>query len=506
MINLLSSPYIFSLETPLLVFNGRLFQAREPTTRQDDFIDIRTARYCLEEISSPIELERLQFTHEQTAVQEFKARYAQQTLQRELLSKDFVEKQIAENKVLSFIVNKVLPVLTGAELDQKVDGLLTGRLDQASSISFLLDENNSQDVDVDRSVVQERQRIKRDLIVALDQEYKQYKAKEDRLSQGLAEALATLEDTRHSRLREGSIFNESLLPNYRLLIINDKIFTLLTAAEHLQNQRDHLSTSLRRRVLNVSPTRDFSEIEELLKANKDEIEKNYRSVVINKLRTTKIKINGLFFAPFYVGKTSELIIPYQKLIERALKEQALDDNVFQAQQLQTIAREKQSLERIARQGRFEKNNAGFEVINDIYHVFIKTPAYALKSPHNNNFYEFGSAKIGVSISRYGNGFQIGYVVIMNNYKHPFLQGTGSMQTLCVGQYSYDSRERGMSAEQKILARLSVGKQIVMSGYGTGTNPYRRLIEENFASQKISEAEVKKKKLPVLNVLSAREVA
>ncbi len=503
---MLSTPYIFSLETPLLVFNGRLFQARESLTRQEDFIDIRTARYCLEEISSPIELERLQFTHEQAAVQEFKVGYTQQTLQRELLSRDFVEKQIAENKVLSFIVNKVLPVLTGAELDQKVDGLLTGREDQSSSISFLLDENNGQDISVDRSVVQERQRIKRDLIAALDQEYKQYKAKEDRPPQGLGEALATLEDTRYSRLKDGSIFNELLLPNYRLLIIDDKVFTLLTAAEHLQNQRDHLSTSLRRKVLNVSPTRDFSEIEELLKVNKDEIEKNYRSVVINKLRTTKIKIAGLFFAPFYVGRTSELIDPYKKLIERELKLRALDDNDFQTQQLQAIAREKQSLERITRQGVFERNNAGFEVVNGDYYVFIKTPAYALKSPHNDSFYEFRSAKIGVSISRYGNGFQIGRVVIINDYKHPFLSGTGPMQPLCVGTYSYDYNERGMNAEQKILSRLSVGKQIVMSGYGTGANSYRRLIEENFASQKISQAEVNRKKLPVLNISQARGVA
>ena len=498
---MLSSPYIFSLETPLLVFNGRLFQAREPTIRQDDFIDIRTARYCLEEISSPIEIERLQFAHEQVAVQEFKAGYAQQTLQRELLSRDFVEKQIAENKVLSFIVNKVLPVLTGSQLDQQVDSLLTGRTEQDSSISFLLDDNDQQDVNVDRSVVQERQRIKRELIAALEQEYKQYKAKEDRPPQCLGEALASLEGTRYARLRDGSIFNESLLTNYRILIIDDKVFTLLTAAEHLQNQKDHLSPSLRRRLLNISPTRDFAEIEELLKVNKDEIEKNYRSRIINKLRTTKIKIAEVFFAPFYVGKTSELIVPYQKLIERAIKEQALEDNDFQAQQLQAIAREKQSLENIVRRGVFERNNAGFEINNGDYYVFIKTPAYALKSPHNNNFYEFKSAKIAVSISRYGNGFQIGRVVIINDYKHPFLSGNGPMQPLCVGTYAYEYNERGMNAEQKILSRLSVGKQIVMSGYGTGANPYRKLIEENFAGQKISEAEVNRKKLPVLNISS-----
>lgn len=504
---MIAAPYIFSLETPLIIFNGRLFQATEQVERDQDFIDLRTSRYGLEQISLPIDFERLQFEHEKTAVQEFKQRYVQETLQKELLSKEFVEKQISENKVLSFIINKVLPTLTGAQLEQQFDNLLTGQSQQDSNISLLLDNSRQTNVIIDNTVIRESQRLKEQLLNALNQEYKQYQGKEDKPYKALAELIEEFESTQYSRIKDGSVLNELLIPNYRFLIINDKVCSLITSAEYLESQKDHLSTSLRRRTLNISPTIEFSEIEELLKSNKDEIEKDYRSKIMNKFRTTKLNIGGLFFIPIFSGKTQELIEPYKKLLEKQIKTQALNENETQAQQLQAIAREKHSLEDLANQTSFERNNAGFEVVNQRYYVFIKTPAYALKSPHNNNFYEFRSAKIGVSIERHGIGFYISPVIIMNEYKHPFLSGTISMQNLCVGQYNYEYRERGMTPEQKIISRLSLGKQIVMAGYGTGINPYRKLLEENFSNQKIFEAEVKRKKLPVLNILNeARGVA
>ena len=513
-------PYIFSLESPVIIFNGRLFQATRPiqgtTRRTQDFIDIRTTRYLLDERSTPAELELLQIIHEREEVQAFQQRYIQDTLQKTLLSKEFVEKQIAENKVLSFLVNKVLPTITGSRLEQEIDNILTGsehdttilQTRQSSSSQYHSSHTTSKsdsehpEMPLDREIQKEIEKMKKTIGKTLEQEYKQYQGKEETPCREVANALQDIESTRYARLRDGSVLNDLLIPNYRLMIAHEKIFSLQTAGEHLANEKEHMSAQLNRKVSSISCTTDFEEIEELLKKNKDGIEKNYRSKIMNKFRTTRINIGGINLIPFYAGQSRELTEPYSKLIEWRLKQDALEENETQTQHMRAISQEKRSLEELAKQRKFERNNAGFEIYNETYYVFIKTPAYALKNPTDGNYFSFESATIGVPVSKYGDGFQIGTIQIMNAYTHPFLSGTGPMQQLCVGQYPYESRERGMTPEQKIVSRLSLGKQIVMEGYGSGANPYKRLFKENFPSQKISEAEVKRKNLPVLNTLNS----
>ena len=512
-----SPPYLFRIESPVVIFNGRLFQAGalHPEATQD-YIDIRTTRHALAEISTPSDIEALQQIHEVEAVQEYKQRYVQETMQRTLLSKDFVEQQITSNKALSFIVNKVLPIITESQLEQQIDSILTGQTIQ-HSLLFSQQQKKSrereetretgeprQEIPPDQKVQKEAQRMKQELKKALEQEYKKYQGKEEKTPRTIQEELQELETTRYSRLKDSSVLNDLLIPNYRLMLSDGKVFSLLTAKEHIEQQQEHISESLQRKLSRITPTTPFEDVEDILKKNKDGIEKNYRSKIMNKLRTTRINIAGINLIPFYAGTTTELIEPYKKLLEWKIKEESLDENETHTRQLQAIARERESLETIARKGAFEKNGAGFESVNGVYYAYVKTPEYALKSPHNQQYYQFKSATVGVSIIPHGNGFEIGRPIIINNYKHPFLNSTGPMQSLCTGSYHYETRERGMTPEEKVLSRLSLGKQILLSGYdGTRLSdffrPYRQLLQENFGECKISEEEARRKNLPILNI-------
>ena len=235
-----------------------------------------------------------------------------------------------------------------------------------------------------------------------------------------------------------------------------------------------------------------------VKRNYDKIDSSVVSRIINKLRSTKLNINGSYYFPIYSNESIEIISDYKKLIEKKLKIESINHTRFQAESLKKIAEEKSQLSKLVNTDTFEINGAGFEKIGGSYYVFITTPEYVLKSPHDNNYYRFGKAKIGLEIISAGrNNIEIREPRVLNRYKHPFLSQYSSNQQICMGQYKTESA-RSLRPGQAVLTILTKAQENLMMGYKTGSNPYNRLDYDHFSSHKISKQEFERSGLVCLN--------
>ena len=224
----------------------------------------------------------------------------------------------------------------------------------------------------------------------------------------------------------------------------------------------------------------------------------YQKRIRNKIISSRINIDGKSYIPLYSEKSDGIIQKYKKLIEREIKIEAVEENADQTLKLADLAKQRKSLEDLAKKNKFEKNGAGFEKKSSSYYVYVKTGKFAMKSPHNKNYYVFPEAKIGVQI-RYSSGrFIVDPPVVMNSYKHPFLSGTGSMQRICLGHFRSSDAIRGKSTEESTRILLDAGRKNIVMGYVTGGNPYKSLNNNNFSGYKKSKAYIQKNKIPCLN--------
>ncbi|MBT7902353.1 hypothetical protein HN587_00710 [Candidatus Woesearchaeota archaeon] len=523
------TPYLFQLETPLLLFGNRLYQAGNLTERDSNFIRIGQTNYGLEEISSPASLEELFFSHHASFFHSLKESYVEQTLRTEFLSREAVEQQLEQNKILSLIVNNVLPVITSVQLNAQIDQAIDSgeRSDPSQQTEENLSARNLRDLvgvgtgtarlnrAQQRDVEQQAERIRQELMQQINSDYARYSGAETSsqnidldalISQAMGGRLPSSDRllTQIGRRTNGlnSILTTELVPGMNFLMVEDGLYELLTVKEYLGEFRDKMAPDFFSRVQRLREDQTPEEVNEFIGNNIGHIEHKVRSKIKNKLRSLMLNFGGTFFIPLYVEDNSQVKENYQKLLEKHVKLDAIRDSGFQSRQLAQVAEEKRNLEQIANLRNYEKNGAGFELVNGVYYVYITTPSYVLRSPHNGNYYKFPPGKVGVTITldgryRRSDQFKVSNPIIMNSYEHPFLSGSGSQQTLCMGAYNTD-RARRLSPEQCVLTLLTKAQETLMMGYRTGNNPYRRLGDSQFGHKKVSDSTVRRQKLICLN--------
>ena len=104
----LPTPYFFILDTPLLIYNGRLIQPKELTTEDDNYAEFNLRKYSLEEIVASKKLEELYLRHNKELIEQLQESFIRRYFHQEFRSREYISENLRRNKALSLIVEKIL--------------------------------------------------------------------------------------------------------------------------------------------------------------------------------------------------------------------------------------------------------------------------------------------------------------------------------------------------------------------------------------------------------------
>lgn len=517
----LPKPYIFTLESPMVVYKGRLFQAFDNNNINNanldsNYLQIGSENYSLEELANPIEFEELYFEHNKELIENYQSSYLTSTLNTGFLSKKTIEDKLNQNLTLQLLIKEILPVITSTRVDNQFEAALNNkRYANQTEFSDMLESRkaristsrSSSSVSINSSANELALNARTSAIRNINREYSSYIIKPRNASNtefNLSRAL-NITSTEMNYLNDSSIFNMELTGGSNFMRLDDSIYMLLTYSEFFKGFRPDrdINRAYYSTLTRLSDYKKPTEIEENLRQNHDKISRNVLSKIINKVKGTKIFIDNKFFVPLYVEQTQKIIRDYKKLHEKKIKIDAVHHHEFQSAALESIEREKNQLEQLVNANSFELNGAGFEIRSSDYYAFITTPEYVLKKPGSNIYYKFPSAKIGVMIKKaHGNAVSIGGPRVLNNYKHPFLSSNGSDQSICMGDYNTENA-RKLPPGQAVLTLLTKAQENLLMGYKSGKNPYHKLDDDYFGDRRITRAEYKRQKLVCLNDFGGR---
>ncbi len=484
----LPAPYLFQIDTPLLLFNGRLLQPKSLTDALDNYAEFYEKRFSLEEIVTPKRLEELYFRHNKAAVEQMQETFIQRYFQQEFRSRDYISENLRMNKTLALIVEKVLPVLTADRLEGKIESIMAEDAQPQTCNQPPQAQRQVTEIEVPESVMREMRAVQRRLIHQVEQEYTGISL-EDRPAESAVETRVqellrptighSVADT-FTRLYEGSVLEE-LLGNNNIMLINGDAYSLVSAKDFISYFEEGLSRGFRDRIGQFPATTDPRKIAEFVEANRRGVDHRYKSRIINKLNSSRLRINRKFYIPIRWGKSEDLAQKYGQLLEKTMKIHAIEHNEYQTQQLYRIDQQRKRLEDIARSTSYERNNAGFMRHGNDYYVYLITPPFAMASPHlsaSDRYLEFPPAKIGVRVKYIDRGsgtFEVQEPVVMNSYRHPFVGSEQPFTGICLGSWSGASQDilYNKPPEEKILTYLAQAKKTLMMGYRTGGNPYPR---------------------------------
>ncbi len=460
---------LFDLETPLIIYNDTLFQ----TTLGDngvDFLDLAGIDYSVEPVMEIDELESLYMERNQEAIVAFQTRFMRTLSRQDYMSRDRINQLISNNRTLAFLADRVLPLITDENRDQRLLELL------GEDIVY---EQPEGAVEVPLSVLRELARVKRDLVSRIENEYRPVTNASGDYS-ALTQALGT----------------------NPFLIVDDRVYMLFTVPELGEEFQEEMTPSACAAFRRFPTTASKDEAASLLTTERFDIDRRLYSKLKNLVNTSSVFLDDRLYFPILVGSADDVERLHGNLLEKRIKIAAIENDEYQSLELHKIAEQRQRLEQLANRREYVVNDAGFKILNGGYYAFVRTPPYALKSPHVSSqdcYVPFGPAEVAVRISQSGSGFDVGNPIVINSYAHPFLSGSSSMQKICLGSWSTASNTHRLNSEEKVARLLDQGTKTLMTGYRSGNNPYNRL-DKNHFSDWLTREQVDRRGLVVLNEL------
>ena len=517
----LPKPLVFEIAEPWIIYGGRIFQPESPVGfANDNYIELNGKTFLLNEVEIPIRLEELYFIRYKDVIEEFEKDYMKKAISTEYISKKSIEEQIGTNKVLSMLVTDVLPVITHFSLEDRISEIIdkekgvshgTNFIDVMASQTYHSDNLHINRDTSSSSLRSELRKQKDYLIKSISKEYKKYEINHTNrrsnhnsvMDQLVKEIERNIPSPNNQQFEDGSILNTQIFPKRNSMYYNKDIYELIDSSEWVSYFEKYIDPNFYKTINCVPSSMDPKLVYKTIRDGSHLIHRKYLSRLLNKFESSKLKINGSYYFPILMQdeKINDMIILYKKLIEKQVKLKAIEHNEFQAVQIYEISKQREQISKIVNLDSFELNGAGYEKKSRTYYVYVTTPPYALKSPHiydSRKYLPMNPAKIGVEVS-YDNSsmnFNIDNPVVMNLYKHPFLEKRSAMQAICLGKYSPSSARR-LPPAQAIMTLLSKAKENIMMGYRSGSNPYIPLEKENWRGW-ITKDEVERRGLVCIN--------
>lgn len=208
---------------------------------------------------------------------------------------------------------------------------------------------------------------------------------------------------------------------------------------------------------------------------------------------TFVSIKGEKYVPEPLFSLTDLKAKYEDVLKQFFKEEALASYPEYIE----ILGKKAALE--AEIGRDIYKDAGLSLLEreGATYVCLKVPEY-VNEGEDDNLFRFPENQVGVKVeydSSSNNPVVVNdkaaYDIIKNGravgkeenvlpMRHPFLSGVQPFNPICLGGWSQSYE----TAEEKIVAYLNIGRNVLMSGYnrtkdGLNFNPYNQLVDGNY---------------------------
>ena len=106
-------PLVFKIADPLIIYKGNLFQTGQvDETLVNNYFDLNGLRFELDEIETPKRLEDLLFKNHAVEFERIQQQYIQSAIRTEYQSREQINSEIRQNKILHLLITKVLPNIT----------------------------------------------------------------------------------------------------------------------------------------------------------------------------------------------------------------------------------------------------------------------------------------------------------------------------------------------------------------------------------------------------------
>ncbi|VVB78016.1 Uncharacterised protein [uncultured archaeon] len=129
-----------------------------------------------------------------------------------------------------------------------------------------------------------------------------------------------------TKLDDGSIFNSEMQGSERILVLDKKVYDLLTIPEYISIFEGSFDPDFYKKIQKLSGNASPKDISDMITANKDKVHRKALPMVRNKIyhseRSAELFLDDLYWIPRYRETTNTLEKTYQKLIEKNIKVEA----------------------------------------------------------------------------------------------------------------------------------------------------------------------------------------
>ncbi len=422
-----------SERAPILIANGLLYQLSD--TESDNFIQIGSKRFSLVKSAEIADLEKLDREFNEQDISDYKKKFVEGILKKEVQTLEEMKTQMDGNKILSFILNEMFPMyIDGSEKDmdamlsgKKVESKEKGILDAALQEEYKVTENDIQRLKKELAGKQAKPMIK---------ETKAEPKDEDELESMLKVHYKIEAQTQKIEVKPGK-------KNVLADVLETKIVVLFGGAAYKAKARN-----------------DADEIQAVL--------------------------NGEAIGLEEFASAESVEEAYVRAMQNLLNAEAVDDYSAQLVEIQKIRAKNDQIKKFAEKESFEMGDIGFTKIDGRYHVYLKVPKFAMQNPvYKDQYHPFPACRVAVRLVMDSGRVSVSKICVIEDISHPFLpggRGDGKFREICMGSYHFGD----LQTLKGITDALSAAVNVITNGYSKNVGPHHKIDDFHYVSRKEAE--------------------
>ncbi|MBU0461712.1 MAG: hypothetical protein KJ574_03945 [Nanoarchaeota archaeon] len=480
-------------EEPFAIIDGRLYQVSEREARATT-LNLGETALGLVPAETVQNLERFyRNLHAQDIEQQMRS-FLEARLQKEIKTQKELKRFLGDNRAVQFIVYEVFPHFM--DKDDNLDELIQEANDGNGKKKKKEKKDTEPAADIDALLNGEKpaeitladyQKAKAELIKEIEQEYNaEQKAEEARR---LAEEQRTQAGQKRAVPQETDELEQMLTTHYQ----QKGLLQAEPAQKPLEKlkQGDGLVEILGNKDVLVMLGHVYQ-----LAQTKDDAD-------------TFVAVKGKRFALAPFTNVESVEDAYQRFLAKSIKIDAVEQLEDQVREIEEAKAKFKGIEGLAKKNEFQAGDVGFMKHDEGYYVYLRVPKFAMKHPKRDDYYLFEECRVGVRINYSDGELHIGEPVVIDKYRHPFLQGNTAFQHIC---NLAGWRGNGYDKAMQVVKRLSDAKNVIMHGMtvrsfrshgGTDIHDshyWSEVLKDKLAGRDITRAKAEKEGYQITNFL------
>lgn len=415
---------VLDLDEPIIYINHKIYSIGKKKDRHGDYLAYKNNCFELIRINEASNLDKLHHIRNKEAFEEYKKSFIKQTANQNLKRRDDILDDLCNDQLLKLIVGKVLPKLTGEQLEENIKRLMGASTEE--DVTRLPRSNNK-----GKDLLQ-RLHIN-NLMTAHD-----YTTLTDFFNAGFSTIDIIFEDDKFIKL-DSNIYQGIPLKEYAETVLQREISEGRTIEDYIE-------------LFNASNKKDL----------------------INKINGIIVTVDDTSYIFNYKCTKEEASDSFNETYCSLLKVEAAHQYDIQISE----GNIRRHLGSVIQKEEYEKNGAGFIKEDHRYIVFVKTGTYNINT--KSSTYRFPSATVAVQVYSHNGRIYVSGPMVLNRYSHPFLaEFDKERQRICLGYFRTESLEN-LSDDERIVTTISKGIETLRFGYhknhSEGFKPYHNISE------------------------------